>query len=135
MFVTAFMGYLDIPSGTFTYVNAGHNAPLIKKAGGVYEFLRNKPALILAGFEDTKYTEHEIKLDAGDVICLYTDGVTEAMNNEKELFSDPYLIEIANRYVNLSVDELVAKIKEEVDIFADGAQQADDITMLALEIN
>ncbi|MCL2663465.1 MAG: SpoIIE family protein phosphatase [Oscillospiraceae bacterium] len=134
MFVTAFMGYLDIPSGRFTYVNAGHNFPLIKKAGGTYEFLHNKPAFILAGFEDVKYTEYEITLESGDVLYLYTDGVTEAMNPENELFSDPHLIETANKYVNISVKELVAKIKEEVDIFADGAEQADDITMLALEI-
>jgi sigma-B regulation protein RsbU (phosphoserine phosphatase) len=134
MFVTALMGYLDIPSGRFTYVNAGHNAPLIKKASGTYEFLHSKPELVLAGFEDMKYTEHEITLSAGDIICLYTDGVTEAMNNKNELFSDPYLIEVANRCVTFSVKELITKIKEEVDIFADGAEQADDITMLALEI-
>jgi sigma-B regulation protein RsbU (phosphoserine phosphatase) len=107
---------------------------LIKKDGGAYEFLQNKPAFILAGFENMKYTEHEIMLGAGDVICLYTDGVTEAMNPENELFSDPRLLNTANQYIKLSVKELVAKIKEEVDNFADGAEQADDITVLALEI-
>jgi sigma-B regulation protein RsbU (phosphoserine phosphatase) len=134
MFVTAFMGYLDLKNGKFTYVNAGHNFPLIKKAGGTYEFLKNKPDFILAGIENFEYTEHEITFEAGDVICLYTDGVTEAMNNEKQLFSDPRLLETANRYADLSVKDFVGKIKEEVDIFADGAEQADDITMLALEI-
>ena len=133
MFVTAIMGYLDIPSGKFTYVNAGHNFPMIKRAGGEYEFLQNKPAFILAGFEGIKYTEHEITLGTGDIIYLYTDGVTEAMNPVNELFSDPRLIETANRYTDLSVKDFAAKIKEEVDIFADGAEQADDITMLALE--
>jgi sigma-B regulation protein RsbU (phosphoserine phosphatase) len=134
MFVTAFMGYLDIPSGRFTFVNAGHNFPLIKRKEGGFEFLKTKPSFILAGFEGTKYTEHEVILRQGDCIYLYTDGVTEAMNKEHELFSDPRLIEVANRCEGYSVRELIAKLTDEVDIFADGAEQADDITMLALEM-
>jgi len=133
MFVTAFMGYLDIPSGLFKFVNAGHNPPLIKKAGGEYEFLKTKPALVLAGMEDMKYTDHEISLDAGDMICLYTDGITEAVNRENELFSDPRLLEKANRYKECTAEELVVKLKDEVYLFADGAEQADDITMLVLK--
>jgi len=134
MFVTAFMGYLDIPSGVFTYVNAGHNPPIIKRAGGEYEFLQVKPAFILAGMENMKYTDFETKLETGDVICLYTDGVTEAENPEHEFFSDPRLIEAANKHKDSSVTDLIIKIKEEVNTFASGAEQADDITMLALEI-
>ena len=134
MFVTAFMGFLDIPSGTFTYVNAGHNFPLLGRAKSGYQFLKNKPAFILAGMEDMRYPEYEITLAPGDIIYLYTDGVTEAMNSEKELFSDPRLLEIANQNTSCSVKELIAQIKKEIDLFAEGAEQADDITMLALEI-
>jgi len=135
MFVTAFMGYLDIPSGLFRYVNAGHNPPLIKKADGEFELLKTKPAFVLAGIEDIEYTEHETVLGAGDVICLYTDGVTEAVNMENELFSDRRLIKQANLYTGCSAEELINRLKDEVDIFANSAEQADDITMLALKIN
>ncbi|MDR2546323.1 MAG: SpoIIE family protein phosphatase [Lachnospiraceae bacterium] len=134
MFVTAFMGYLDIPSGRFTYVNAGHNLPLIKRADGDYEFLQIKPAFILAGFEGVQYIQHEIILSVGDVVFLYTDGVTEAENIEKDLFSDPRLIEKANEYKDCSLNDLVENLKREIVIFANGAEQADDITMLALKI-
>jgi len=134
MFVTAFMGYLDIPSGSFKYVNAGHNPPIIRKKDGKYDFLKIKPAFVLAGMENIKYKEDETTLGTGDVICLYTDGVTEAMNMENELFSDPRLIEKANQYTECSVKEFIGKIKEEVDTFANGAEQADDITMLALKV-
>jgi sigma-B regulation protein RsbU (phosphoserine phosphatase) len=134
MFVTAFMGYLDIPAGRFTYVNAGHNPPLIRRNGGLFEWLPTKPGFVLAGMEGMLYKQNEVTLSAGDELFLYTDGVTEAVNNENELFTDPKLLEAANRYADLSVKELVAKIKEEVDTFAGGAEQADDITMLVLKM-
>jgi sigma-B regulation protein RsbU (phosphoserine phosphatase) len=134
MFVTAFMGILDIPTGRFTFVNAGHNPPLVKRAGGEYSFLKIKPAFVLAGLEGMAYSEEKMSLSAGDVIYLYTDGVTEAMNAKNELFSDQRLLETMNRYKDCSLKELLLSVKNEIDIFADGAEQADDITMLALEI-
>ena len=131
MFVTAFMGYLDIPSGKFTFVNAGHNPPLLK-AGDRWEWLKVKKNFILAGMEDTRYTQMEITLNRGDGLFLYTDGVTEAMNNEKKLFSDPRLLETANSHPEQDLKEFTLAIKREIDAFAQGAEQADDITMLAL---
>lgn len=131
MFVTAFMGYLDIPSGKFTYVNAGHNPPLIK-LGQRFDWLKSKPGFVLAGLEDIFYKQGEFTLNPGDELFLYTDGVTEAVNNDKELFGDPKLLEAANRYLNLPLKEFTVSIKHEIDRFAEGAEQADDITMLAL---
>jgi len=133
MFVTAFMGYLDITGRKFTYVNAGHDFPLIRE-NNQYVWLENKPELFLAALHDTSYTEHELTLPPDSLLLLYTDGVTEAMNRENELFSACRLLEKANENPNCSVKKLVAKLKEEVNIFADGAEQADDITMLALEV-
>ena len=136
MFVTAFMGYLDVTSGKFTYVNAGHNPPLvkkIKKAGGDYSFLKTKSCFILAGLESAAYKEEETTLSSGDILYLYTDGVTEAMNNEYELFSDARLQKATDKYKECSIHELLNGIKEEIDTFAEGAEQADDITMLALK--
>ena len=132
MFVTAFMGYLDIPSGTFTCVNAGHNPPLIKQ-GDKFEWLKIKRGLVLAGMEDMFYREEQITLKPGDMIFLYTDGVTEAVNKKSELFTDPRLIEIANKYKSAALKDFVHVVKEEIDLFAEGADQADDITMLMMQ--
>lgn len=131
MFVTAFMGYLDIPSGRFTFVNAGHNPPLLR-SGGRFDWLDTKAGLVLAGMEDMLYRQGEITLQKGDELFLYTDGVTEAVNNKYELFTDPKLLEVANKYLDLPLKEFTTSIKHEIDAFADGAEQADDITMLAL---
>jgi sigma-B regulation protein RsbU (phosphoserine phosphatase) len=136
MFVTAFMGLYNIPSGRFVYVNAGHNPPLVKKRGsGGYEFLETEPCFVLAWMKDTKYKEKETILKPGDVLYLYTDGVTETMNGEKELFGEQRLIAALNADKDRPAKELLSAIKREVDIFADGAEQADDITMLAVRIN
>ena len=135
MFVTAFMGYLDLSSGNFVYVNAGHNPPLVKRKAGDYEFIKSKPCLVLAGMEDTLYSEDEIILEPGDSVYLYTDGVTEAMNGNREFFSELRLLEVLNKYRDNPPDKLLPAIKREIDIFAGAAEQADDITMLALRVN
>jgi len=133
MFVTAFMGYLDIPTGRLTYVNAGHNPPLIKR-NGKYEALQLDSGLMLAVMEDMEYTQEETTLAKGDILYLYTDGVTEAKNKEGKLFTAERMLENANKYTTQSVNEFLLKMKEEIDIFTQEAEQADDITMLALEI-
>lgn len=134
MFVTVFFAILDIPTGKLTYANAGHNPPLLKRAGGEYDWLPVKRGFVVAGMEGMKYKQDEIILCEGDELFLYTDGVTEAMNHEKQLFSDPYLLEMANKHKDECLKEFLESVKKEVDIFADGAEQADDITMLVLEI-
>jgi sigma-B regulation protein RsbU (phosphoserine phosphatase) len=134
MFVTAFMGIYNIPTGRFIYVNAGHNPPLVKKESG-FHFLKNEPCMLLAWNKDAKYRENEIILEKKDILYLYTDGVTEAMNKDHKLFGEDRLIAAANKYKELRPKELLHAIKREVDIFADGAEQIDDITMLSLLIN
>jgi len=131
MFVTAFMAYLDIRNGKLTYVNAGHNLPLIKRNGS-FDWLTTAKRLFLAGMEDMNYVEEELTLEPGDELFLYTDGVTEAVNPNDDLFEEPRLLEAANNYPNLPLKEFAASIMQEIDKFADGADQADDITMLAL---
>jgi len=134
MFVTSFMGFYNIPSGRFIYVNAGHNPPLIKRKGGTFEYLKTEPCLVLAFLKDTKYRQEEIYLDSGDTLYLYTDGVTEAMNHEKELFGEERLQATLNKNRDSSVEDLLHSVKRDVDTFANGAEQTDDITMLALKI-
>ena len=134
MFVTAFMGYVNLQNGRFRYVNAGHDYPLIKRAGGEYKFLKTTSSFVLAGMDGTVYMEDEITLASGDMLYLYTDGVTEAANANNELFSKPRLIETINKHKSSSIKELLELIKNDIDAFANGEEQADDITMLALRM-
>ena len=135
MFVTAFIGYFHMDTGKFVYVNAGHNPPLIKKAGGRYEYLSAKPSLMLAFMEDAPYKEGELDLNRGDIIYLYTDGVTEATNPEEDLFGEQRLAQALDGTDNMPLEETLKSVKMQVDAFANGAEQADDITMLALVVN
>ena len=132
MFVTAFMGYLDIPTGKFTYVNAGHNPPLIKRADQILEWIPVKPGFVLAGLEDMQYEQDEITMNKDDLLFLYTDGVTEAFNNKGELFTEKRMAEAVSKSNNTELKDFLQDIKNDIDIFANGAEQADDITMLAL---
>ena len=135
IFVTSIMGIYNIPTGRFVFVNAGHNPPLLKKSGGSFEYIRTKPQVMLAVIEDTKYAQEEITLNGGDTLYFYTDGVTEAMNRARELYGEDRLLDALNKYKFSSPRELLVNIKKEVDNFAAGAEQADDIAMLALHIN
>jgi len=135
MFVTAFMGIYNIPDRRFAFVNAGHNPPLIKKRGGGYEFLETEPGYVLAWMKNSKYIEKEISLGPGDILFLYTDGITEAMNRRKELFGEQRLLAALNANGDSPLGCLLPAVKREVDNFADGTEQADDITMLALKVN
>jgi sigma-B regulation protein RsbU (phosphoserine phosphatase) len=132
MFVTAILGYLDIPSGKLTLVSAAHNPPLIKRADGRFDWLKIKSGFVLAGMEDIFYKEHEIILSSGDIFFLYTDGVTEAMNKDSKLFGEQRLLDTVNNDHDLPLKEFDEKIKSEIDKFANGADQTDDITMLML---
>ena len=134
MFVTAFMGYYHTVNGRFRYINAGHNPPFIRK-NGHYAVLESKPNLFLAYRENVSYQDEEIYLKPTDALYLYTDGVTDAMNTDEDFFTDQRLFDALAKYRHSSPQELLSGIKMDIDQFASGADQADDITMLALEIN
>lgn len=135
MFVTAWLGILDLNTGLLKYVNAGHNPPLIKRNGTYFEYICSKPNFILAGMENIKYKANEIQLSPGDEVFLYTDGVTEANNISYELFGEDRLLESINEKKELTVKQLCNKVKNDVDRFVGNALQSDDITMLAVKLN
>ena len=137
MFVTAYMGLLELATGRLTMANAGHNPPLIRRRGGRYEWLRRKPGFVLAGMENMRYADFELTLEPGDRLFLYTDGVTEALNPAFELFGEERLEEALNASDEqaLGVMDLLPYLKDRLDAYANGAEQADDITMLALDWN
>ncbi|MCL2487760.1 MAG: SpoIIE family protein phosphatase [Oscillospiraceae bacterium] len=135
MFVTAILGYMDIRAGRFAFVNAGHNPPLLKRADGQFDWLKGKADFVLAGLENMTYRRHDMALRPGDTLLLYTDGIIEAVNPASELFGETRLLEAMNRNPDLPLHEITVFIKREIDKFAQGTQQADDMTMLAVRIN
>lgn len=135
MFLTAWMGCINLENGGVSFVNAGHCPPLICKKDGTFEFIKEKPNFILAGMEGTNYVRHKVYMNPGDTIYLYTDGVTEAENNEHKLYGEDRLAKIltkAKDYVPMDICHIV---EDDVTKFAEGAPQSDDITMLAFRIN
>lgn len=133
LFVTAWMGVLELSTGAFVYVNAGHNPPLLKRADGDFEWLKSRPGFVLAGMEGVRYRENRLTLSPKDRLFLYTDGVTEATNGALELFGEERLQEVLNRRWDLPVKTLLMQIKGCLDEFVGEAEQFDDITMLGLE--
>lgn len=134
LFVTAFMGLLDLTDGTFAYVNAGHNPPLLRHSGGPYEYLQLSPGFVLAGLEGMEFPGGTLQLAPGDALFLYTDGVTEALNTEEELFGEDRLKAALNapEAQGKKPIDLLPHIRSVLSDFAQGAEQADDITMLAI---
>ena len=133
LFITAFEGVLDLVTGEFVYVNAGHEMPFICKAGGDFEPYKIRAGFVLAGMEDMKYRAGSTRLEPGDKIFQYTDGVTEATNLKNELYGMDRLGEILNKVKLGTPHEILPAIKKDIDEFVGDADQFDDITMLCLE--
>lgn len=137
MFVTAFLGVLEISTGCFTYVSAGHNPPLAALQGNRYEWLPGKRNFVLAGMEDVRYQQQQVQLQPGDRLFLYTDGVTEAMDKDGNLYSETRLQSFWNRggAGEASPREALRQLHEDVAAFTAGMEPTDDITMLLLQFN
>mgnify|MGYP002511862076 FL=1 len=135
MFVTAWMGILNIRNGKVLFANAGHNHPLVKHSDGTFEYLKSRAGFVLAGMEGVRYRKNELVLEPGDAIYLYTDGVTEATDLNEELYGEDRLHSILEKYKDETMEVICSEIKKDVDLFAGEAPQFDDITMLALKYN
>lgn len=133
LFVTAWMGILDIARGDLVYVNAGHNPPLVRTKGGEFTYLKGRSGLVLAGMEGIAYKQAKMKLEVGDKLFLYTDGVTEATDSEDRLYGNDRLKDYLNEHTNDSVTQTLTGVKKDIDDFVGDAEQFDDITMLELE--
>ena len=133
MFVTAWMGILDVSTGNLKFANAGHNPPLLKHADGTFEYLKTRAGFVLAGMEGVRYRVNEIMLNAGDRIFLYTDGVTEATNENNVLYGEDRLLSFMNKNLELGSTKLLPKLKKDIDKFVGEAPQFDDITMLMFD--
>jgi sigma-B regulation protein RsbU (phosphoserine phosphatase) len=164
LFVTSWFGKLNLKTGKLTFVNAGHNPPLIKQnmdyenreeetnpdnENGIdeykdnnasnkskdFEYLNIRPNLVLGGMEGIQYKEHELNLKTGDILFLYTDGITEANSNYNGFYGEDRLKETINKYGNESLDRIIENIKNDVYEFCRDENQFDDMTMLILKYN
>ena len=132
MFVTCWMGILDYTNGHVTFANAGHNPPLIYRKDKGFEFIKSKVGLVLGGMDGIIYKPQDLYLNPGDKIYLYTDGVTEANNQRKELYGEPRLLEYLNNHKEEQMKDILKGIKSDIDTFKGEAEQFDDITMLMI---
>ena len=134
LFVTCFICVLDTESGELTYVNAGHNRPAVSRKGGAFQFLECPADVPFGIMEGMTYRLQKDRLEQGDRIYLYTDGVTEAFNEDEQMFSDKRLLEALNRKTGLEDDPeaFVSYLYQEVEDFTGNALRSDVITMLYL---
>jgi len=132
MFVTCWLGILDLSNGELRYTNAGHTDPLLSTSKGI-DFIRGHHGVVLGAVENTKYKENVIKLERGERVILYTDGVTEAHNKKDELFGEARLLEFARKKMKDNAKDIIHDLREELNVFSEGLEQFDDITMLVIE--
>ena len=135
LFVTTWLGKLNLKTGKLSYVNAGHNQPLIKHDSNNFEYMQTRPNLVMGGMGGIQYNEHEINLNAGDMIFLYTDGVTEANDNFNGFYGKNRLKEIINKNKDKKLKDIINEITEDIDKFCNNDEQYDDTTMLIIKYN
>lgn len=134
MFVTLFYAILDIEKKSLNYVNAGHNPPLLLRQPSGSTLLLKADGIALGVVDGVKLEEAEIQLEKGDMVTLFTDGVTEAINEKEELFGQQRLLNVIEANRALPAKEIVAKIEEAVTAFSGGLPQFDDITLMILKV-
>lgn len=134
MFVTVWFGVLDIETGKVTAANAGHEYPIIRKANGEFELLRDKHGFVIGGMDGMKYKEYEFTLEKGGTLFLYTDGVAEATNAENQLFGTERMLAALNAEPEADPKKLLENMKKSVDEFVGDAPQFDDLTMLGVKL-
>ena len=132
MFVTMWAAILDWDTGELTYVNAGHDIPLLRH-NDQWQWFEDVGGVLLGAMDSETYECATVTLSQGDAVFLYTDGVTEAMNPEDQLYGKDRMLEFLQQHADLHPRELDDAMRAEVAAWADGAEQSDDITMLTLE--
>lgn len=135
MFVTVWLGILELSSGRLVAANAGHEYPVIGHAGEKFELIKDKHGFVIGGMEGMKYKDYELQLEPGDKLFVYTDGVPEAENTKNEMFGTERMLDALNEEDYVPVEELLRNVRKAVNEFAAGAEQFDDLTMLAVEYN
>ena len=133
MFVTVWVGILELSTGKLTAANAGHEYPAVMHPGGDFELLKDKHGFVVGGMDDCAYGEYELKLEKGSKLFVYTDGVPEATDKENRLFGTERMLDALNEARDQSPEEILASVRSSVDGFVKDAEQFDDLTMLCIE--
>ena len=135
MFVTVWLGILDIKTGVLTASNAGHEFPALKMPGGGFKLYKDKHGFVVGGMEGVKYSSYQVRLEKGSMLFLYTDGVAEATNASDELFGTERLINALNADTLEDPQKVLECVRKAVDGFVGEAPQFDDLTMLCIKYN
>lgn len=133
MFVTVWLGILEISTGKLTAANAGHEYPILKDPDGKFNLVKDKHGFVIGGMDGSSYKEYELALKPGSKLFLYTDGVPEATDAHQELFGIERMIEALNANANASPNEILNTVRSHVDGFVKDSEQFDDLTMLCME--
>ena len=133
MFVTVWLGILELSTGRLTAANAGHEYPVIKHGDGCFEMLKDRHGFVIGGMEESKYSEYDVILEKGSKIFVYTDGVPEATDSGNRLFGTERMLEALNKDPNADPEHILANVRRAVDGFVKDAEQFDDLTMLCVE--
>ena len=133
MFVTVWVGILDLNSGLLTASNAGHEYPIFKKPDGSFEIIKDKHGFVIGGKKNMKYTKYEIQMDPGSKLFVYTDGVPEAMNEDGKLFGMERTVTALNKAKDASAETILKTVEKDVRDYVGSAEQFDDLTMLCIE--
>ncbi len=135
MFVTVWLAILKLSTGELVYANAGHEDPAVRRAGGKYELWETRHGLVLGAYPSGKYTDQVQRLEKGDTLFIYTDGIPEATNADDELFGLDRMLGSLNSHREETPSALLPHVKKDVDVFVGSAPQFDDLTMLAITYN
>ncbi len=130
MFITAWIGIIDLETGLMQCANAGHEYPTIKRLNGEFELLKDKHTMPLAAMPGIRAKQYEVQLEPGDRLFVYTDGVPEAINEQTEQYGDGRMLNVLNRDKDLPMEQILPDVRQDISDFAGNAEQFDDITML-----
>ena len=133
MFVTVWLGILEISTGKLTASNAGHEYPVIRRANGAFELFKDKHGLVIGGMESARYRQYELQLEPGAKLFVYTDGVPEATDANQKLFGIERMLAALNTDLGAAPQQVLKNVRKAVDDFVQDAEQFDDLTMLCLE--
>ena len=133
MFVTVWLGILELSTGKLIAANAGHEYPVLKKADGRFELLKDKHGFVIGGMEGIRYKEYELFLEPGAKLFLYTDGIPEATDAAEAMFGTERMLAALNREPDLPPEQILRNVRAAVNGFVNEAEQFDDLTMLCVE--
>lgn len=135
MFVTVWLGILELSTGKVTAANAGHEFPIISDSNGNFDLFKDPHGFVIGGMEGMKYKEYEFTMEHGSRLFLYTDGVTEATDSDNGLFGTERLLDVLNLAADADPEETLYMVRNTIEAFVGDSEQFDDLTMMCVRYN